>query len=159
MSSNTVVSKVKPIGEQEFHLALVCGLHRCARRLGGMGALADALDITPPGLRKLLNGSVPCLKRVLDAQGKRSDGALDDILDDVTALYERKFITMLEAQRSNATLPLAAALHKVAAAESDGIKTDAELLDMEDELRAAGRMIDALLDRIAEVRRPRAVQS
>lgn len=152
MPDNKVVSESHRVTQQEFHAALIEGLARAARRLKGRGALADALDMTPQGLNKVFGGSMPCVKRLFDAL------AVDDhILDDVADLYQRKLIHRDSGDEESAAPALVAALHKIIEAEADGVKDHVELLDMEDELRRASKTIDCLLDRIAQIRRPREV--
>lgn len=151
MSSNPVVPKTGPVTKPEFHAALCEGLSRAARKMGGMNKLADALEITPKGLNKIFAGSIPCPKRLFDA-------LLHDehIMDEVAALYRRKIVPKV-AEANRAAPALAAALHKVIDAEVDGEIDHQELLAMESELRDADKRINAMLHRIAEIRKPRAV--
>lgn len=153
MPDNRVVSETAPVRQQEFHAALIEGLARAARKLGGRGALADALDMTPQALGKVFNGSMPCVKRLFDALSRD-----EHILDDVAALYRKKIVPRRPDEASVA-LPLAAALHKVIEAEADGVKDHQELLEMEPELRRAEKVLCGLIEQINEIRRPREVRS
>lgn len=150
--SNSVVANYRPVTKDEFHSALVVGLSRAAQRQGSIAALANKLDMTPQGLAKVFSGSLPCVKRLFDAL--QHD---EHILDDVAGLYRRKIVPK-EFQQQRLAPALVAALHKIIEAEADGEGIDhQELLGMEAELRDADKRINALLHRIAEIRKPRQV--
>jgi hypothetical protein len=156
MNAHSVVSKSRDVSEPEFHAALIVGLARCGSRLGGNSNLAAALGMTQQGLGKVFNGSVPCMKRLYDAMRRSKD--LDDLLDDVHNLYEKKMIDKGQSiERRSCAAPIVAALHKIIEAEEDGVKDHRELLEMEQELRHADKILNALLDRITDIRKPRSV--
>ena len=147
MSSNTVLV----VGDDEFHAALRMGLDRLAIKLGSKSRAAAALQMSPQAYAGVESGSVPCVKRLF--------GALEHdetVLDDVAALYRRKIISR-EHGLERAAPALVAALHKVIEAEADGRITHDELLGMEAELRDAEKRLAGMLERIAEIRRPRGV--
>jgi hypothetical protein len=127
------------------------GLSRAAQKLGGVGSLANKLDMTTQGLGKVFSGSLPCIKRLFDALEHD-----ETLLDDVAALYRRKIVSKID-EATRAAPALAAALHKVIDAEADGSIDHQELLGMENELRDADKRINAMLERIAEIKKPRAV--
>jgi hypothetical protein len=149
--SNTLVPKHSLPNELEFHNALVAGLARAAKNCG-RGTLADAMGISGRALDKIFAGGQTRAKHLFDALA-----AADCVLDDIADLYRRKFVLKGLSEGERLAPTLCAALHKVIDAEADGITDHRELLAMETELRAASKKIDALLDRITEVRKPRSV--
>jgi hypothetical protein len=151
MLSKTVVDQVGPVTKDEFHAALCMGLSRAAQSLGGIGHLANKLDMTTQGLGKVFSGSLPCIKRLFDALEHD-----EHLLDDVAALYRRKIIPKVR-EDNRAAPALAAALKKVIDAECDGSIDHQELLAMEAELRDADKRINSMLHRIAEIKKPRVV--
>jgi hypothetical protein len=75
-------------------------------------------------------------------------------LDDLMEAYGLRVVPRDQADAgcSSATLPLLAAVHKVAEAEADGAIDHAELLAMEGELREAASIIARLLTRVSGLR-------
>lgn len=147
MTDNTVLD----VSEDQFHDSLMCGISRMVVKLGSKTAAAKALSMTTQNLALVYDGSVPCAIRLFNAL--QYD---EHLLDEVAALYRKKVVPK-HHQEERAAPALAAALHKVIDAEEDGEIDHQELLAMECELRDADKRINAMLHRIAEIRKPRCV--
>ena len=109
----TSVPKAQRPTEQEFHARMIAGLARAAVRLGGQGALADKMDITPKGLEKIFKGGATHPKRLFDLLD-HDPHVLDDIAngygvrivdkeavcdrDDASVLVARLMLWLQEAQ-------------------------------------------------------------
>lgn len=146
-------ARVLVVGDDEFHAALRLGLDRMALKLGSKSRAAAALGMTPQAYAETEKGSVPHAKRLFEAL--QHD---ENVLDDVAALYRRKIVP--DAHDDERAAPaLASALKKLIDAEGDGRITHDELLAMEPELRDAEKRICGLLQKIAEIRRPREVRA
>lgn len=142
------------VGDDEFHAALRMGLDRMALKLGSKSRAAAALQMSPQAYLETERGSVPHIKRLLEAVANHDE----NLLDDVAALYRRKFVPDGHDQ-DRAAPALVAALHKVIQAEADGKITHDELLAMEPELRDADKRLSGMLQKIAEIRKPREVRA
>lgn len=143
---------VPVVSDEEFHQALTRGLDRLAVKLGGKGRAAAALQMSRQSYIEVENGTVPHVKRLFEALQHE-----ETLLDDVAALYQQKLVpASFESDR--AAPAMVAALHKLIEAEADGIVTHDELLNMECELRDAEKRICGMLQRIADIRRPRQVR-
>ncbi len=149
-----MVHKVSIPNELEFQQAMVMGLARAAMK-SGRGRLADKMGISGRALDKIFAGGATRAKHLFDAMA-----ASDCVLDDIAALYQRKFVLRMDGDRSTgAAAPVVAALQKIIDMEADGVDDHRELLGMEGELRAADKAIGALIAKIEELRRPREVRA
>lgn len=148
VSNNLVVPNSSLVTEQQFQLALADGLSRAVKKIGRK-AVAKQTGISIRGLDKIFAGGTTHPKRLFDAL------AIDDsVLDAICELYGRKLVPNDSALDRTAAPPVCAALQKIVIAESDGVKSHSELLDMEPELIAAEKTIAGLRGRIASFRKP-----
>lgn len=153
---NSVVREIRPLDEDEFHAAfmvMLSGLNRAH----SPAKVAQALGYTTKRqLANLANGSLPNLRAFYNLL--TLDTKAHDAVDADYGLRKvpRDALCTSDAAAAPA---LVAALHKVIEAEADGEKTHTELLGMENELREAGKAIEHLLARIADIRKPKAVRS
>jgi hypothetical protein len=151
MSRKTVVPKVNAVTKAELHAKLMVGWNRCIGNFG-KGAFADALEITGPGLDRQLTGSMPdfatiCTALLLDRH------VLDEVMDALELRIVDRGAVCSTDQRASTVL--VAALKKSIEAEADGHIDHNELLGMEAELRATRALVDDLLQRISDIRKPR----
>lgn len=141
------------VGDDEFHAALMAGLCRMAGKLGSKSRAAAALQMTPQAYAETEKGSVPHVKRLFEALAHD-----EHVLDDIASLYSRKVVP--DGKEIDRAAPaLVAALHKVIEAEADGRITHDELLAMEPELRNAEKRLSGMLQKIADIRKPREVRA
>lgn len=151
MRRTTIVRKINGPSKSELHDLLMIGWARCIAAYG-RGAFADALEISAVGIDKQLAGSMPDFATICHAL------LLDPhVLDDVMARLGKRIVdkdaVCSTDQRASAVL--VAALKKSIEAEADGHIDHNELLGMEAELRATRAVVDALLQRITDLRKPR----
>lgn len=78
MTRNSVVPETSGVTEAEFHAAMVTGLARAAKRLGGEAALAYVMGITEKQLSNIRKGAATHPKRLFDAL-MACPSALDDV--------------------------------------------------------------------------------
>lgn len=155
MPHRSNVVPAKPIvTEADFHNAMVTGLSRAQAALGSQKALAFVMDLSPKQVGNIMAGGSTDPKRLWDVR-EVEPSALDDIAD----LYGVRIVPKGAVCSTDTKLSVAtcALLKKAIDAELDGIEDHQELLDMEAELRTARILIDARLERIAELRKPREV--
>jgi len=158
--TDTVVSKVTPPSEQEFHALMVAGLARAAVNLGGQGALADKMDMTSAGLKKIFNGGMTSPKRLFDML---LDDRTSTVLDDIAARYGRRFVDKeAVCNTDDAGLLLARLLVWVQEAQhpdSPGGRNivHTELAPVEAQMRELHGALGNWISQIDEVRKPRAV--
>lgn len=150
-----VVPETIDVTEDQFHGAMIAGLGRAEQKVG-RGALAYAMDLKSiKALTNIFAGTAPHPKRLWDTLAVEKTA-----LDDIAKLYR---VRIVDADREFictecAAPALVSALKKVIEAEADGHKDHRELIDMEPELRAARAKLDAMIDVIDGLRRPRAVK-
>lgn len=113
MTAGTVVTPVRAPTEQEFHASMIAGLARAAVKLGGRGALADKMDMTSAGLKKVFDGGMTSPKRLFDLL-EHDETVLNDVatrygkrlvdaeavcdVDDASVLVARLMLWLQEAQ-------------------------------------------------------------
>jgi hypothetical protein len=130
---------------------------RAMRRLGGQKGLAYTMDRTPKQIGNIMagtSGAFESAKPLFDAHSVEGT-----ILDDVADLYGLRIVpkdSVCSHDASPLSVVTCGLLKKAIDAELDGTETHAELLDMENELRAVQRAVDQRLARIADLRKPRA---
>lgn len=149
---NSVVLETTGISEEDFHSAMAAGLLR-AQRSVSQKMLAFVMDITPVALKNIFKGGSTDPKRLWDVLTVEPTA-----LDDIAELYDRRIVhkDAICSTDRRASAVLVAALKKSIEAEADGYIDHNELLAMEAELRAVRGVCDTLLERITEIRRPRA---
>jgi hypothetical protein len=150
-----VVPFAPVVTEADWVTCVISGMARAQRRLGGQKALAYTMDLSAKQVGNILAGtSLPAAKRLFDAHAV--EGTL---LDDVADLYGMRIVpkdSVCSHDASPLSVVTCGLLKKAIDAELDGTETHAELLDMENELRAVQRAVDQRLARIADLRKPRA---
>ena len=151
---STVVPVKSVVTEAQFHNAMIRGLSRAADTLGSQKALAFVMDVSSKQLGNVMAGASTDPKRLWDAREIEPT-----VLDDIADLYGVRVVPKDAVCSNDSKLSVAtcALLKKAIDAELDGTEDHRELLDMEGELRAMRTLIDARLERIAELRRPRGV--
>lgn len=154
MDKGSVLPRTHDVTEQEFQAAMVLGLSRAERALGGQRALAAAMDLSTKQVSHILNGrSGTDPKRLFDVN-LAAPGALDDI----AALYGWRPVptdAICTTDKGKSSITVVGLLTKLMEAEADGTIDHTELLGMEDELRAVRAIVDRKLAAIADLRRPR----
>lgn len=152
-SSNVVPAK-SDVAETDFLNAMVTGLARAQSRVGSQKALAYVMDLSPKQVGNIMAGGSTDPKRLWDVRAVEPT-----VLDDIADLYGVRIVPKGAVCSTDTKLSVAtcALLKKAIDAELDGIEDHQELLDMEAELRTARTLIDARLERIAEIRKPREV--
>lgn len=159
MNGGNVVPETLPVGEEDFRARMVNGLARAQTRVGAK-ALAYVMDLTPKQLRNVFAGGSTHPKRLWDALA-----ACPTALDDIADAYGKRLVSKDEAVViADGTLPLAALLAMVAAAESPNSpggtgKTHQELLAMEEAIRSVHAITGEWITKINDIRAPRVVAS
>lgn len=154
LQRGSVVPSKPTVTEADFHNAMVSGLARAVATVGSQKALAFVMDLkSEKQVGNIMAGGSTDPKRLWDAR-EVEPTALDDIAD----LYGARIVPKGAVCSTDAKLSVAtcALLKKAIDAELDGVEDHQELLDMESELRAMRILIDARLERISDLRRPRA---
>lgn len=154
MDKGSVLPAVHDVTEAEFQAAMMLGLSRAERALGGQRALAAVMDLSTKQVGNIINGrSSTDPKRLFDVH-QASPGALDDLAD----LYGFRVVpkdAVCTTDKGKSSITVVGLLTKLMEAEADGTIDHTELLGMEDELRAVRAIVDRKLAAIADLRRPR----
>lgn len=148
-----VVPPVREVTEIEFQNAVVSGLARAQAELGSQKRLAVVMELSTKQVGNIMAGASTDPKRLWDVRA-----ACPSALDDIADLYGARIVPKDAICSTDERLSVAgcALLRKAIDAELDGIVTHQELLGMEEELRAMRALIDAKLEQVSNLRKPRA---
>jgi hypothetical protein len=137
---------------------MLAGLSRAAARLGGTGALADKMDLTTPGLNKVLTGGSTHPKRLWDLLAHDPT-----VLDDIASEYGVKIVdksAVCDVDDAGVLITrvllwLQEATHPEGPGGRSIIHT--ELIEAERLIRELHSATSSWIDEIDELRRPRVV--
>lgn len=149
MTEKNVFPKIV-LDEERVRDLIGHGLSRIclAKGKGGKEQLAAHLGVHVDTVKNAIGGDhTPKLPHVFNALSF-DPTALDELLQE----FGVRLVPLDHREAENATLPILAAVHKIAEAEADGIVDHQELLEMEPELRTASGAITRLLHRTGIVR-------